>query len=465
MIRSLILRATNAAVAWSLLLACLRVLGAILVLPVIVRCLPKDELGLWYVFLSIGALTGLLDVGFSPTMARAIGFIWGGAKELKPLGIHREDISTHSEPNFPLLEKLIATMRAYYRILSCGVLLLMLTAGSWWIWHKTTGMPNASTYRWAWIFFSLGGYINNNNAVWPALLSGMNRVRESEQLWVLSTLINYAIVFGVLMYNGGIWAMVSGQLISGLVLRLRGRYHCLFFLGNRVDLKNGRCDWHLLKILWPMAWRSAGVGVSGFLILNANTLICSAYLGLAETASYGLTLQVIGFVSTLSVSWITVKYPLITQLRARHRVDQIIPIVIQRMRWVLGTYFLGALIVFFIGNQLLILIHAKTTLMPPPLLAVFLLVYMLEMHHAKYGDLVITENQNPFVLPLLLSGIAIVALSIVLTPRLGLWGIIISMGIVELSCNNWWQVLRAIRGLGLSAKEYGTLFFGLRKMQ
>ena len=46
-----------------------------------VRTIPTEELGLWYVFLSLQGIAALFDLGFSPAVTRAAGYIWAGATE------------------------------------------------------------------------------------------------------------------------------------------------------------------------------------------------------------------------------------------------------------------------------------------------------------------------------------------------------------------------------------------------
>jgi hypothetical protein len=115
-----------------------------------------------------------------------------------------------------------------------------------------------------------------------------------------------------------------------------------------------------------------------------------------------------------------------------------------------------------VGPTLLTAIHAKTQFLPFSTLLAFVVIYLIEMHGALYANLVYTENVNPFVIPVALSGVLIVAISLWLTPRIGVWGIILAQAIVQLSCNNWWPVVRAVRGLNIQSQGYWSGFFSRR---
>jgi hypothetical protein len=155
---------------------------------------------------------------------------------------------------------------------------------------------------------------------------------------------------------------------------------------------------------------------------------------------------------------VQIKLPFVNQLRAVNRTNDIVDLWIQRIRISIVVYILGASILLVAGNLGLGTIGAKTLLLPRAQLGLALLILGLEMHHSLYSGLVISENQNPFVLPALLSGGATVLLSLFLTPRLGVWGMLLSQGVVQGCFNNWWTVYRAIRGLNVPWIEYWRRF-------
>src|SRR5689334_17996727 len=86
-VRQFFSRVVRTAVAWSFLATALRFGSALFVLPIILRTVPSEELGLWYVFLSFGALATLVDFGFAPTISRVTSYLWAGAQELRPYGL------------------------------------------------------------------------------------------------------------------------------------------------------------------------------------------------------------------------------------------------------------------------------------------------------------------------------------------------------------------------------------------
>jgi O-antigen/teichoic acid export membrane protein len=456
--RQLVQRVSRSAASWSLIAAALRSGSALLLLPLMLRRIPSDEIGLWYVFLSLGWLAGLMDLGFAHTAPRAASYLWAGSRMLLPFGIDREVSSLKTDgtgaiprqPNLPMLSNLVASLRVYYLAAAGLVLVLLTTAGGAWIWHKSAGLGHAQSIRFAFLAYALGVSLGFANSVWPSLLAGINAVKEAQQITAACLLVFVCLAAAGLLVGLGMWSLVVGTIVAGFAERLIGR--TVFY--RLVPSASGKFDFSVLRALWPNAWRIAAVGLGAFMIFQANIIICSAFLDLRTTASYGLSLQAITALVGISSIWVKVRLPAINQLRAQGMVERIPAMFRQRIVFALLTFGAGAAALLLAGRPLLELLNAGTQLLPPALLATLLLIQLLEMHHSLYGELVYSENVNPFVKPALISGAAIVILSVLLTPRFGVWGMLVATGLVQLCFNNWWPILRAIRGLGPAGQNY-----------
>ena len=459
--RQLLARASRSAVAWSFIATALRFGSAAFVLPLVLRRVPPEELGLWYVFLSLGSLASLLDLGFAPTVIRCAAYLWAGAQKLLPWGIHSanaEDSSESRGPNLPLLSDLVASLRTYYLTTAIAVFILLAFGGGAWIWYKSEALVDRQSLRAAFIIYAVGVSLNFANSIWIYLLSAINAVRQSQQITVICLAAYYLIVVAGLLGGLKLWALVIGTIAMGLLERLIGRS----VFTRLAPLPRGTFRLEMISVLWPNAWRTGAVSFGAFLIVQANTLICSAFLDLKTVASYGLTLQAVTLLVGVSSVWVTVKWPMINRLRAQARLSEIALLFANRLRLTLLTFLVGATALVASGPTLLTLIRTQTHFLPNAVLVALLVVQLLEMHHSLYGGLVYSENVNPFLKPALISGAAIVALSLVLVPRYGLWGAVVSAGSVQLCFNNWWPVVRALRGLGNASKTYWHGFFRWR---
>lgn len=121
----------------------------ILLLPVVLKFLNNEELGLWYVFMSVGTFVAMVDFGFSPQIARFVTYAYAGADSLKKKGIVS---ATQIGMNIELLQKLLVVSRRLYFFLSLFVFILLITIGTYYV-CSITKMLSLWQVLCSWIFF------------------------------------------------------------------------------------------------------------------------------------------------------------------------------------------------------------------------------------------------------------------------------------------------------------------------
>ncbi|MCO5045436.1 MAG: hypothetical protein M9935_09220 [Kiritimatiellae bacterium] len=452
MLKALIQRAHRSALLWSWLNTALRVGAAVIILPLAVRLIPRDELGLWYVFTALGAFSALLELGFAYTVSINTAYLWAGASAPRAMGLPTRAEDATSSPAHRLAP-LVHTFVQFYRFVGLAIFFLLATAGSYWVWRQTSELEWAASLRIAWFVYALGFAVNFSGSIWSALLNGLDRVRETQQSQMTAALLGLSLSLIGLLLGWRAWALVLGQATTGFLTWTLVRRR---FLRAIPELKatNPRTDWSLIRTLWPLAWRNGMGALAAFMVAQANTLLCSAFLDLRATASYGLSVQLIGTLSQVSGLWVGVKIPYIAQLRVAEGNRSVAPLFARRVTCFLITFAAGSIVLLVFGETALHLVRSQTPLLSTNLLILLLIVTLLGAHQGQYTALVATENRNPFVPFFFGAGIASVLLSALLTPRWNILGLIIAPGIAQACINNWWTVWRGIRGMDITVREF-----------
>ncbi len=450
-------RVYSSAVAWSLVFTAIRAGGNLLVLPLMLHKLSPEDLGLWYVFLSLGGMASLVDFGFYPTMSRVTAFLWAGAEKIHETGVQpvRSSGADPPEPNYRLLADLVKTMQIYYRGIGLLITVLMGIFGTLWIQHKAHLLPDANQVLWAWFLFLAGIFVNITSGMWHPLLSGINQVRLNQQVFVVGLIANYLTIAIGLFLGAGLLAPVAGFFLMGAISRAAARHKFNQFTEAKKHATTARWSAQLLRGLWPTAWRTGIVTLGIYATLSLGTLICSTFLGLKAAASYGLSMQLMLAAVAIASSFIAVKIPLVAQMHALGKEDEIGRIVFPRMRWFWVVYIGLAILTAVFGDHVLQgWFRSQTPLLSTPLLIALFLVGALEGHHGIFRELAVAAHRNPFAIPVIVSGILIVILSLLLVPRIGIWALVLVPGIVQISFNNWWTVLVGLRSMGNSTSDY-----------
>src|SRR5450759_1638066 len=110
-------------VIWGYFAQFFAIASGIITLPLILRMLSAEEIGMNYLMLTIGSLVSLFDFGFAPQFGRNITYVFSGIQKLKKEGV--DVINTGGVINYHLLATMIHTARFVYRRLAVIVLLIM----------------------------------------------------------------------------------------------------------------------------------------------------------------------------------------------------------------------------------------------------------------------------------------------------------------------------------------------------
>lgn len=442
-------------VAWNYAGTFLGIGGNFLLLPAMVFYLSNDQLGLWYVFMSIASLVLLMQFGFGPTFARNIAYCWSGAQRLSARGLADDDADAPRETNFELLRQLITASRIVFGVISLAAQLLVATLGTFYIASVADHMPREE-YLAAWICFCLAIFLNMYFSYFDALLRGVGAISEINKAIVASNILKIAVTVALLASGMGLLAAALGYLLQAVAYRLICRLLLYRFknIGARlraVPYRRRREDvLHLLRVVSPNAARDGVVSVSNFFATTANSITCSLFLSLTETSAYSLSLQLVNAAANVSVVLITTYHPALQSAFANRNRNLEVKWI---SRGLSSFYVLFALAVAGLVLVVLPLLNSlrdEFALDARILLAMALYVFLWR-HHSVCAAYIANTNRIPYMVPFFVSGLAGVAVSIALIDffDLGVWGLIWGPMIVQLSYNNWKWPATVAKRLGM----------------
>lgn len=444
-------------VIWNFVATFMRVASGIIVLPLVLRLMPTQEVGLWNIFITIGGLATLLDFGFANSFTRNVTYIFSGVKELKKEGYTPVNVEDKTI-DYGLLKSVISAMKRYYGILAGVFIVLFVVASPFYLKTILKDYNGNKNEIWvAWFAYGVLVAYQLYTYYYSSILSGRGKVKRVQQIIIIgqTSRIMTALVFLLLGY--GIISLVIAQFVSDIVNRTLC-YFSFYDKELKLHMKTAAVIKvsEVMKIMTPNAIKIGLTTVGGFLITRAILLIAPLYLTLSDIASYGTTKQMIDLITSLGFLWFGTYYPKITLHRVSNDVDQIKRMYLKaKFSLVLVFVVCGAGLVFA-GPYLLTLIHSKTHLLPAMMTFVFLIVAFLETNQGLAAQMLLTKNEVPFAKASILSGIATVCLLFISLEytSIGIWGMILAPGIAQLSYQNWKWPLVVIQDLDIKFKDY-----------
>lgn len=413
--------------------------SGLVLLPFIVTRLPADEVGVWYIFITLQGLATLADFGFQPTFARSFSSAYAGVERIERHG----HSATRPTANLRLVKGLLQLCRRFYAALAVAVVLLLVLIGFFYLPTLTQGEDvSTGNIQGAWAVLSAGIALTIYFGWNTGFLLGAGRV--SAAYWgQIASRAGFILVGGSALLAGwGLVGLAAGNLAAVLAARVIQQWHMLPLLRalRRVapDAAGNGDRKALFAALWPNASRMGLVAIGAFLITRLNVLVASSFFTLETAASYAITLQLMMAVNSVAQLPITVAVPKMVQLRVQRETRALRNIWLGRQAVLLALFATGVAFVAVAVQPLLAAVGSNVQLLPVPLTLLMGAVLLLEANHSSCALVITTGNSVPFVGSALLSGLAVAALSIASAQAgLGIAGLIASQGIVQLAYNNW----------------------------
>lgn len=409
----------------------------ILLLPLIMRYLNDDELGLWYVFSSIAQVVNLFDFGFNSTIARHMTYAWSGAGNLEKNSVSKE---YGKGTNSRLVSEIIVTCRLVYFVISLAALLVMASIGSAYLYGVVRG-EMTQNMRLSWMIYMLSVFLNMFYGYWSSLLQGIGAVAERSKMSVFSKSAQIVLASVLIMSGLGLLGFVVSYFISGIILRVAGKIY--FVQRTRQVPITRKVETDKIKkcfaAVWGTAWKDGVVMFSQYLSTQANTLLCAYYIDLASTSMYGVITQVVSVVASLAASYFTAYQPAYSSACLRRDIDE-------KKRIICVTDFVykivfigGTAVLFVVGFPLLHYIRPemKISILFASLMCLF---YYFFNQKDLFASMIASANEVPFWPAYVISSVCSLLLSVIMVRvfHMGIMGLVLAQFAVNMAYNCWY---------------------------
>ena len=398
-------------------------------------------------------------------MVRNVTYAWCGAKEIKKEGA--SDLQGN-EPNYALFFNVLQACK-YVSMLIAGIALIcMLTVGSAYIGYVAREIP-FRVYATAWLFFSAAVFLNIFYNYWTTSLKGIGAVKQSQIAVIISKIVQIVIsLFG--LYSGyGIIALAVAYLLSEFIMRFIAK-RFLFHYENiaeqrkkyvaKIQLNELRS---LLLKIWYNAKKTGLVSLGAFVITQGNTMICSAFIGLEATASYGICLQLITVVRGVSQIFFDANQPKMINTKVSGNIEKSKKELSLAMVIYWGVFILVITVLATIGIPLVHLIRSNTPL--PLFMVLFMGSYLfLEGTHGLFASYITFSNEVPYVKSSIVSAFFILVgqLFVAIFTDWGIYALMAVQAVVQLCYNNWHWPMIVLKELHMNLWE--MIYLGISEL-
>lgn len=432
---------TKKNVAWNYVGLVFRLGVNFFILPVILYFLNDNELGLWYVFISLGSIACLLQLGFAPAIARNFAYCITGANGLSKNGVVR---SSNSEIDWGLLSNLLLVSRAIYMVVSVVALLLLCTVGTVYIGNLSNGLVDNGQI--IWLVYALGIFFGLYFTYFESALRGLGHFVDINKSLVISVSLQMLLSYSLLFLGAGLIGPVIGYVCQGIVYRAlcshffwkSQEFQGNFSKSSLTRYKDTKLQRHLLSALTPNALKDALVSVASYLVSQSNTLICATFLGLSDAGIFSLTVQLVNAVANFSSVYVNSCHPVLQSAYAGGDTET--------ERRLISKSTVVYLALFVICTFLLCVAVIPLVLLVKPTYSVSASViigmafhYLLWKQSTNFAAFISNRNIVPYCAPFVCFAALGTVLSYLFCANgFGLWGLVLGQFIGQMVFNNWY---------------------------
>lgn len=263
-----------------------------------------------------------------------------------------------------------------------------------------------------------------------ALLPGWTILDGCDQL-VRTNRARAAMVIGsslalwtTILCGGGLWASAAAMVVNlaVTVTFFRASYSRFFRSLRRIPAAHAGVDWR--HELWPLQWRIALSWLSGYFIFSLVTPVLFSVRGAVEAGQMGMTMTLANSLVAVSLTWALRRAPMFGILIARREYKTLDALYRQTMLLTLGVAALGMAAIYGVLVGLNRIHHPLAQrFLTPRVAAVMLLATVIIIGVSVMSTYLRAHKREPFMVPSLLTGLAIAVGTLIFGRRYGVAGI------------------------------------------
>jgi len=442
---------------WNYGASFMRIASGAIVLPLILRMLSTEDVGLWGIMVGLYAVIVLFDFGFSQTFSRSITYIFTGATELVSEGIGT--LKEGGDIHYPLLKGTIKAMKSYYAAVSILMFILLFTGGYWFVERLLADYAgDRDTARIAWYLYGILLCYQFYTFYYDTLLVGRGMIKRSKQIIVISQSLHIIIAPVLLLSGFGIISMVISQSIATIVNKTLAN-RAFYDTETKENLAKVKSEnWiKIFKTIWFAAYKT-GLGNLSVVFTNKMLALFGAlYISLSAMGSYNtLSKMVVDMTFTLALVWFGTYSPKLIQERARNSMIEVKRLYIKAQFIVLGVFVVIATGVILFGDWGVKLIGSATTFLDYRLMLLLFFTSLLDAFTVLSTSILLSRNTVPhYKSQVITAVVTIVALLVSLRyTNYGVVNLIVVPLVTQLAYQYWRWTYMVYKELNIKFADY-----------
>jgi len=426
-------------VGYTLSARVVQAVGGLFSLYLIALFLNKEEQGFYYTFGSILAIQVFFELGFNGIITQ---YAAHESAHISSYGMAKSESEHIAQSR---LSSLLRFCIKWFSLLSVVLLFILLIVG--YVFFGKFGHGVNVNWKLPWLFLVINTCFSFVLSPILSFLEGIGRIKDVAKLRLIQQTVNLIVLWTMLSLGGHLYSGPVAGLIS-LFIPLS----ILLFSNFKNDLLK---IWKLLDIwklnykteIFPYQWKIALSWISGYFIFQLFNPVLFATEGAVVAGQMGMTLVVLNNIQSLSMSWMSTKLPVFSNLislKQYKTLDTIFEKTLKQSVLINTLALFVICIVLFLIRYYHVIIHGinigERFLNYLPLLLMMSSV-LLNQFVFSWATYLRCHKEEPYLLMSIVTGIACLLSTILFGKYFGVIGITLGYSSITLGTFIWAYVL------------------------
>ena len=270
-------------------------------------CLTKEEQGYFYTFASVLAIQGFFELGFTGIMTQFV------AHEHAHLTWDTDCIGLNGDSKYrSRLASLLHICVKWYSLVAALFLITIQVAGN--LFFETYGKNECVDWKLPWVIISCMNAWSLFIAPLFSFMNGLGLVKDMAKMQFFRTIVNTIILWVCLLLGLKLYSMAFAAVVSAVFVVLYFVKHG--FLKILAGIWKAAIQERVsyMKEIFPFQWKIALSWMSGYFIFHFMNPVIFANIGSIAAGQFGMSINVLNYIRSFAMSWITTKIPLMSKL-------------------------------------------------------------------------------------------------------------------------------------------------------
>ena len=420
------------------------VLGLVL-MPVLLGHLPKEEVGIWLLLGQSWAVLGILDLGFGVTLTRRIALAKGRSGGSPDTKLTTESLAEIAD--------LVVCGRRIYRFMAIGVFLVSWSLGFFYLRNLDLHELSHSTVWIAWTILCACQALTVWGSVWPCLIQGVGYVGWDALLATMINGIMLLLQILAVFLGGGVILLAVIATAGALAQRAVTRW---FSFRHQPELFAVRGSWNpqVLKGMPSLAIRAWLSSMGTVLVFNTDGFFIASAEGAENIPAFRAAFLVVLNMHIIASVFAQSSSVFISQLWQAGQHDEVRRIFQRNLRIGLCIMSCGGVAILMSGEALFNVWLGPFNYVGFGILTLFVVLFVLEQQSFIISTSCRATDHEPFAAWMMAGGFLKMLFAVLLIKRMGLLGLALSTLAAQVLTAHWFVIWQGLHRLQFGFGRY-----------